>query len=229
MVTKSKSRLGAKVYRDGMIDDYALVLSLAFGDERAARQAFAYYSPLVRRILRRAVGPDVDVEDLVQEVFLRFFENIGNLRKSDAIRGYVIAITVNTLRDELRRRRVRRILCLVDPVELPKLRVVETNFEAREALQRFYQIIRRLRLVDRIAFVLHVIEELPLWEVAAALDVSVPTAKRRVERARSRVSRQVECDPLLSCYAAQRYTKPYKASTAGERAKPEVTRDRTPC
>lgn len=192
---------GGEFYRSAIIDDYALILALASGDERATRQAWDHFSPLVRRILRRALGPDADVEDVVQEVFLRFFENVSNLRKSNALRGYLIAITVNTLRGELRRRQVRRILRLVDPSELPKLRVVEMDLEARDALRRFYRILDRLRLSDRIAFVLRVIEELPLSEVAAALDVSVPTAKRRVERARTRVSRHVECDPLLSQYA----------------------------
>lgn len=224
MAIEFESSRWEKVYRDSVVDDYAFVLSLAYGDELASRQAFGYFSPLVRRILRRALGPGIDVEDLVQEVFLRFFENVGALRKADALRGYVIAITVNTLRDELRRRQVRRILRFVDPVELPKLRAVEMDFEAREALERFYRIIERLRLGDRIAFVLHIIEELPLSEVAAALDVSVPTAKRRVERARTRVSRQVESDPVLSNYAARGCTMPKSDVIESWRGKREVSR-----
>ncbi len=202
MAAEFESHFRNGVYREGIVDDYALVLSLASGDERATRQAWDHFSPLVRRILRRALGPGADVEDVVQEVFLRFFERVGSLREAGALRGYLIAITVNTLRGELRRRRVRRILRFVDPAELPKLRVVETDLEAREALRRFYRILERLRQGDRIAFVLRVIEELPFSEVAAALDVSVPTARRRVERARSRVGRHVACDPLLSYYAA---------------------------
>ncbi len=214
MATELESRLGADDYRGDVVDDGALLLLLASGDERATRRAWDEFSPLVRRILQRTLGPDADVEDVLQEVFLRFYENVGRLREAGALRGFLIAITVNTLRGELRRRRVRRILRLVDPAELHRLRAVETDLEARDALDRFYRILNSLRKDDRIAFVLRVIEDLPLSEVAASLDVSEPTVRRRVARARKRVNLHVERDPLLSHYAAQgRDGEP--ASTAG--------------
>lgn len=187
---------------DSSFDEHELVLLLSVGDEGATRQAWDHFSPLVRRILRRALGPGADVEDLLQDVFLRFFEHVGSLRRDTALRGFLIAITVNALRGELRRRRVRRIVRFVDPAELPELRVVDTDPEARDALKRFYAILERLRQSDRLAFSLRVIEGMALADVAAALSVSVPTVRRRVARAKARVIYHVERDPLLSGYAA---------------------------
>jgi RNA polymerase sigma-70 factor (ECF subfamily) len=196
--------LGARSRRphDLATDEQQLALQLGAGDEGATRTAWDHFSPLVRRILRRALGPGADVEDVVQEVFLRFFESVGGLRQHGALRGFLVAITVNALRGELRRRRVRRIVRFVDPAELPELRVVDADPEARAALERFYAILDRLRQGDRIAFSLRVIEGMPLSEVASALKVSIPTARRRIARARQRVVFHVERDPLLSRYAA---------------------------
>lgn len=188
---------------EAALDERLLVALLLAGDERATRQAWDHFSPLVRRILRRALGPSGDVEDSVQEVFLRFFERIGSLRDSAALRSYLVAITVNTLRGELRRRRVRRIVHFVDPSEVPELRVVDADPEAREALTRFYRILDRLRPNDRIAFVLRAIEGLPLAEIAATLEVSVPTVRRRIARAKTRLLHHIQRDPLLSTYAAR--------------------------
>ena len=70
----------------------------------------------------------------------------------------------------------------------------------RAALERFYAVLERLHTRDRAAFVLRYIEDMPLHEVAAALGVSLATAKRCLARAQRRVLLLVERDPLLADY-----------------------------
>jgi RNA polymerase sigma-70 factor (ECF subfamily) len=52
----------------------------------------------------------------------------------------------------------------------------------------------------RMAFVLRHVEGLELTEVAAALDVSLATAKRRLQHADKRLRAAAERDPLLANY-----------------------------
>ena len=83
-------------------------------------------------------------------------------------------------------------------VEKLELRTFQPNAEAREALTRFFKILDRLNAVDRTAFTLRFVEELELRDVAAALDLSLATTKRRLTRTWKRLSCLVRNDPALS-------------------------------
>jgi RNA polymerase sigma-70 factor, ECF subfamily len=183
-------------------DDAALARALMRGDASAPRVTWTRFAPMVHRMLKRALGPAHDVEDIAQDVFLTFFRKVRDLRAPEALRAFVIAITSMTIRYELRRRALRRWLRLghdeID--EVPDLGPGSPDSEAREALRRFYTILDSVNARDRTAFVLRFMEGLELTEVADALDVSVATVKRRLARVWRRVSLLVERDPVLKGY-----------------------------
>jgi RNA polymerase sigma-70 factor, ECF subfamily len=185
------------------LDDGGLALALVRGDSSASRVAWTRFAPMVHRMLKRALGPAQDVEDIAQEVFLTFFRKVRGLRAPEALRAFIIAITSMTIRYELRRRALRRWLRLgQDPVEdVVDLNAVAADSEAREALRRFYVILDSVNPRDRTAFVLRFMEGLELTEVASALDISVATVKRRLGRVWERVARLVERDPVLRVYS----------------------------
>jgi RNA polymerase sigma-70 factor (ECF subfamily) len=157
---------------------------------------------MVFRFLQRALGPDAEVEDLTQEVFLLVFAKARGLRDPDALRSFVFSIAVRKLKWEMRRRRVRRIFELSAFDELPEQATAVLDVEARQALRHFYAILDHLRAEERVAFVLRHLEGMTLGEVAGALGVSLATAKRRLDRASRTVSRYVDQDPTLAGYAA---------------------------
>ncbi|HEV8549318.1 MAG TPA: sigma factor-like helix-turn-helix DNA-binding protein, partial [Polyangiaceae bacterium] len=101
---------------------------------------------------------------------------------------------------EIRRRRVRRWVGLSPTAELPDIRAVESNPEAREALARFYRILDGVRTRDRLAFVLRYVDGMEVAEVARALETSVPTARRCFTRAYRRVRLLASRDPFLAEY-----------------------------
>jgi RNA polymerase sigma-70 factor (ECF subfamily) len=168
----------------------------------AYRAAWERFSPLVRRIVRRFMGPGCDTEDAVQDAFVCLFEKAPSLRELGALRAFVMAITVRTAQYHARRRRARRWVGLPDGEAHPALRVVEGNPEPRMALERFYRILDRVNDGDRAAFVLRYIEGLELSEVARALGTSAPTARRRFTRAYGRIALLASRDPLLTEYLA---------------------------
>jgi RNA polymerase sigma-70 factor (ECF subfamily) len=184
----------------GRMDDEALACALIAQQPAAARIAWQRFSPLVRRIVRRAIGPVGDVEDLVQDVFLRLFAKVHSLREPKVLKAFIISITTLTLRQELRRRKLKSWLGLrADPAALD-LRVVHPDPMARQALERFYALLDHMSARDRTAFVLRFLEGMELIEVAAALAVSLATAKRCLARAQRRMQSYVERDPLLREY-----------------------------
>ena len=69
------------------IADADLARAAAEGDPKAAPVIFDRYASLVRGMLRRNLGPTADVDDLVQEVFLRYFRAPGALRDGASTRS----------------------------------------------------------------------------------------------------------------------------------------------
>lgn len=182
-------------------EDGSLGRALLAGDERAPLVAWRRYSPLVRRILRRCLGPDQAVEDLVQEVFLKLFSRVHKLREPRALSAFVISVTTLTVRQELRRRRARSWLGFSSDEAVLDLRVVHPDPMARQALNRLYELLSRFGARDRTAFVLRCVEGMSLQEASDALGVSLATTKRSVAHVRRRLAERVRQDPLLSEYA----------------------------
>jgi RNA polymerase sigma-70 factor (ECF subfamily) len=140
------------------------------------------------------------LDDHVQEVFSRLFEQLPRLRQPSALRSFLIGITLRVACTELRRRRRWR-LHLTATGELPDL--VEHGLDdapAREALSRFENILGRLAPRTRRVFVLRHVEKLELVDVAAAMDISLATAKRHLARASLRVFAMAEREPALVDY-----------------------------
>ncbi len=178
-------------------DDTTLVRGLLDGDPRATREAWRRFGPMVRRILLRTLGPESELEDLSQEVFITFFDRVKTLRDPRTLTAFIMSITAFKIRHHLRWRWLRRWLVLPGQVEKLDLRTFQPNAEAREALARFFKILDKVNAVDRTAFTLRFVEEMELREVAVALDMSLATTKRRLARTWKRLSVLVRNDPAL--------------------------------
>jgi RNA polymerase sigma-70 factor, ECF subfamily len=185
-------------------DDADLARALIARDPQAPRALWRRFAPMVFRMLRRALGPGHDVEDLAQEVFLCVFEKVPTLREPKALKAFVISITVLTTRSELRKLWVRRWIRLSGKTDPTGKAVVHLDTDAREALGRFYGVLDRVNAQDRTLFVLRFMEGLGLLEVAAAAGLSLATTKRRLTRVWSKVRLLVERDPILAEYITNR-------------------------
>ena len=185
--------------------DEDLVGALRAGDPGAPAELWARYSPSVGRVLGKALGPCFEIEDLTQEVFLRVFGRLPSLRDPSALRAFVLAVAMNVLKWELRRRWVGRRVRLSGTGTLPEIESTSADAEARQALQRCYRIFESLPTKERMAFVLRYMEGMTIDEVAAALAVSISTAKRLVSRGAAKVADQVTGDPdLCGFFAGER-------------------------
>jgi RNA polymerase sigma-70 factor (ECF subfamily) len=163
---------------------------------------FERFAPLVRRIVRRSLNPDGDVDDAIQEVFASLFEHADQLRAPSAFRAYVGAIAVRTAMLHGRRRRMEaRFAQSAEDVE--DARMSESNAESRSAWMHFCRLLDQVDARDRAAYVLRYIEEKEVIDVARTLETSVPTARRRFQRAYRRVSQLAERDPSLAEYLSR--------------------------
>jgi len=172
-------------------DDASLAAALIARERDAPGQAWARLSPLVLRLLRRYFGPGPDRQDLCQEVFLRFFTRIDELRDRNALRSFLIGICLGVAQNELRRAR-----------ELPDTPFGGADPEVREVTTRVYKILEGVNAEDRALFVTRYIEKMELAEIATAIGRPLSTTKRRLARATRRISARMSGDPALAEYIA---------------------------
>jgi RNA polymerase sigma-70 factor (ECF subfamily) len=178
----------------------ALVHAVRAGDRRACFFLWSRYANLVERLVRRFLGPGPDHQDVCQEVFLRIFRRIDELRDPAALHGFVVSVALGVARNEVRRRRIRSIVGLVPEEALPGSADSPSAGEAREALRALYRLLGTLSAEDRSLFVARFIEKMELAEVAAAHAMSVSTTKRRLARVLARVNARVAANPVLREY-----------------------------
>src|SRR5262252_2537701 len=174
-------------------DDASLATALIARERDAPARAWTRLSPMVLRLLRRYFGPGPDRQDLCQEVFLRFFSRIDELRDRSALRSFLIGICLGVAQNELRRAKVRRWIFLTQSGELP---------DAREATAHVYKILSGVSAEDRALFVTRYIEKMELTEISEAIGRPLSTTKRRLARATRRIAARMSGDAALADYVA---------------------------
>lgn len=184
-------------------DDELLADALMSGQPGAHARAWTRLSPLVRRIVGQHFPASPDGQDLCQEVFLRFFSRIAELRAPRALRSFLIGICLGVIQNERRKARVRRDTRLLPPDQLPEQRAVPVDPEARQALRRLSDVLAGVTADERRLFAVRHIEKAQFPEIAARSGWSLRQAKRRTALATRRIARRLRQDPLLADYVAE--------------------------
>src|SRR5436309_15698096 len=89
--------------------DRELIVRAQSGDPSAHEAIVNQYSSMVFRLVSRFFRTREDVEDIAQDVFLKLFARIDQVRPDENFPGWLARVTVNTCYDELRKTRRRKI------------------------------------------------------------------------------------------------------------------------
>ena len=184
--------------------DDRLLESLRSRRPGAWLQFYDAFAPYVLSVLRRVMGPDRELEDLLQDVFARALEGIDRVRDAEKLKPWLRGLTVFTARELLRRRKWRSWLPLGNPEEEEDVIPYPTTTDALEErmlLRKVKAVLDSLSVDDRLAVTLRHFEGLELTEVAATLKMSLSTAKRRIGRAETEFNRRACADrELRACF-----------------------------
>ena len=144
------------------------------------------------------LGNEADARDATQEIFLRAWRNLPELRDSDKFAAWFGRIVVNTCRTAIRGRRrrvVREISVGALPGEGDQLRSRADPIEDRgAALDLIDRALGRLSVADRTILALHHFDHLSLEVIGERLDVSSKTVKSRLFSARRSLERALEVE-----------------------------------
>lgn len=202
------------------LEDQRLISGLQAGDEEAYEKLIQRFQTPVYNLAFRLLNDTGDAGDVVQEVFLKIFRNVGSFRAESSLRTWVYRIAVNEAYN--RRRwifRHRRGETGIDETfedsdvrERPLLDTGETPFDF--TMNREAQILLEEGLMSldprfRTALVLREMEEMSYEEISAVLQVSLGTVKSRILRGREALRRYLttRLDPAPSMQLVPRPAK----------------------
>ncbi len=144
---------------------------------------------------------EADAEDVSQEAFIRAFRKLESFRAESKFSTWLISITINEARTRLRRQALVRMEPLdqlpdkdksISPALLRDWREIPLEAVEREEVRNLIQLaVEQLPDIYREVFLLRDVEELTISETAEALNISIPSVKVRLHRARMRLQKQL--------------------------------------
>ena len=142
-----------------------------------------------------------DAEDVAQEAFVRAFRKLSTFRAESKFSTWLISITINEARTRLRRQALIRTEPLdqlpdedkgVSPALLRDWREIPSEAVEREEVRNLIQrAVEQLPDIYQQVFFLRDIEELTINETAEALNITIPSVKVRLHRARMMLQKQL--------------------------------------
>lgn len=172
-----------------------LILRCQHGDRDSFRLLYRRYQTKVRSTLYQLCGSST-LDDLVQEVFLRAWKGLPNLKKIEYFSTWIYRISWNVATDRRRKLAKNRDLSSIGAKTWQNEQDLFSRDRLSEAqdtpdlMRLHYQdLVQRgldsLSFDHRCVLVLHDLEDLPQKQVAKILDIPVGTVKSRLFHARS--------------------------------------------
>lgn len=172
------------------LSDCELVHRCLQGDRFSYVQLYRRYQPKVRSMLYQLCGA-VDLDDLIQEVFLRVWKALPQFRHQSNFSTWLYRISWNIAAE--RRREMAQQRTQIQTLISTSAR----HYEAPDLMEMHYRsLVQRslaqLSFEHRSVLVLHDLHDLPQKEVAAILGIPVGTVKSRLFHARAAVRQFLE-------------------------------------
>jgi RNA polymerase sigma-70 factor, ECF subfamily len=176
-------------------EDEDLVLASKAGDTDAFEELVARYDRKLFRIAYQILHNLDDAQDVVQDAFIKVFQNLGQFRADSKFSTWLYRIVVNQSLMELRKQR-RRPSTTIElsnegdeegqlPIDFSDWRPnPEEQYKESELRDLLTRLLMNLRPTLRVVFVMHDIEGQSLQETAQGLALSLAAVKTRSLRAR---------------------------------------------
>ena len=174
--------------RSEHLSDGDLVRRARAGEDWALEMIYRRHVQLVATTAQRLLRDPSEVEDAVHETFLIAFEKIGQLIDGDALRGWLVKIAVSRIHRRFRAWRFIAFLGGKDPTAILEEQAShDASPEQRAELALIDQVLARMPLRVRIAWVMRNVVGSQLEDVATACECSLATVKRRLADADERM------------------------------------------
>jgi RNA polymerase sigma-70 factor (ECF subfamily) len=183
-----------------MLVEFELIGQAQAGDDASFNRIVTAYRKRILGTIARLIGRPEDVEDVAQEVFLRLYFSLDQLRTPEVFEPWLYRLTVNASYDYLRRQRRRNESRMADLSEQQVMLAdavaggkQDTEDQRRnQAKELVEELLDTVSTEDRLLLTLKEVEGLSLKELEKIYSVNENALKVRLFRARQRVLKAFE-------------------------------------
>ncbi len=179
--------------------DAELIAAVLGGDTASFEPLLKKYQPRVFATARRYARRESEVEDIVQEVFLKAFHKLNSFRGDAPFEHWLMRLAVRTCYDFLRAHQRNREMSFADFTDeqndwLDRFAAnpADASENAAAARELVEKVLAQLSPAARLVITLLEIEDRSVKEVAALTGWSVPVVKIRAFRARAQMRKCLE-------------------------------------
>ena len=177
-----------------MLVDFELIKRAQQGDSAAFNDVVLAYRKRILGTIARLIARQEDVEDVAQEVFLRLYFSLDQLRTAEVFEPWLYRLTVNAAYDYLRKQRRRQEYRMSDLSEQQVMmadaaaggKVENEEQRQKRVREAVHSLLGAVSDADRILLMLKEVEGLSLKELEKVYGVNENALKVRLFRARQR-------------------------------------------
>jgi len=160
------------------------------GNRRDQELLYRRHAAKLYAVCLQYSGNDEEARDILQEGFIKIFENLGSFKYEGSFEGWIRRIIVNTA---LEKYRSRHNLYRVDDIDDIPERDADPDNEDYSGLEAvdLMGLIRELPPKYRMVFNLFAIEGYSHREISGMVNISEGTSKSNLSRARTILQRRV--------------------------------------
>lgn len=178
-----------------MLVEPETIASAQSGDDAAFNKIVAAYRKRILGTVYRMIGRGDDVEDVGQEVFVRLYFSLKQLRTPQVFEPWLYRLTINACYDYLRKKRRTMDVRMADLSE-EQVAAADMALSGKRALDEKEKasvkelldiLLDRVSAEDRALLTLKEVQGLSLKELSVIYEVNTNALKVRLFRARKRV------------------------------------------
>ncbi len=177
---------------DRALTDDLIINRILLGETEDYEILVRRYNKLLYKTARGILSKEEDVEDVMQEAYIRGFEKLHQFRREARFSTWLSRILINCALQHLNKLKGKHHVSidLLGSDDMNSLQEnsnqLETNPEVGENLKKALEsAINHLPAKYRVVFILREIEHTPVAEVAATLEISDENVKIRLHRAKN--------------------------------------------
>jgi len=177
-----------------MFIDETILQGCIEGKRNAQYQLYRKFASTMLGVCLRYSQSRAEAEDVLQEGFLKVFQNIASFRKEGSLEGWIKRIMINHSLNRFRKNRKQPFY--EDIGEINETEIVDMNEEP--AVNETYPAEMLLSMIQslpqgyRVVFNMYVFEDYSHKEIAETLNISENTSKTQLMKARRVLRKKLE-------------------------------------
>lgn len=163
------------------LQEKALITDLKLGLPEAVDIWYKTYSPALHKFVSRKLSNQLDVEEVVREIFLNCIRQLPLFQEKSTLKTWMFKIATHEVADYYRRQYAKK---LVRAIPLSSMLLVEPTQDMHGTSEYVLEVLKHMRADYKELLLLKYVDQISVKDIAARLQRSIKSVEADLFRAR---------------------------------------------